>query len=277
MNSKFFIMGAPNAGKSTYLAALWHSINQKENSTVLTLKRMVGDSQYLWCLEQKWLEVEPLERTVIGQEKTELIVFLTNGEDDLELEFPDLSGETFQNMYEDRDMTFEIHDKISRADAVLYFINIENIHVPESIAEMPEDLRTDDGKVIERKPSEHDPTQVQIIDLLQTISEIVHYKKIKLGIILSAWDVLPNFDKINPREYLKERMNMLWQYIEANTNIFNTIVWGVSALGGKIEEIEKLLDIDEPINRIIVKNEHGVISHDITSIIAEMSGETNDR
>lgn len=277
MNSKFFIMGAPNAGKSTYLAALWHSINQKENSTVLTLKRMVGDSQYLWCLEQKWLEVEPLERTVIGQEKTELIVFLTNGEDDLELEFPDLSGETFQNMYEDRDMTFEIHDKISRADAVLYFINIENIRVPESIAEMPEDLRTDDGKVIERKPSEHDPTQVQIIDLLQTISEIVHYKKIKLGIILSAWDVLPNFDKINPREYLKERMNMLWQYIEANTNIFNTIVWGVSALGGKIEEIEKLLDIDEPINRIIVKNEHGVISHDITSIIAEMLGETNDR
>ncbi len=29
MNKNFFIMGAPNAGKSTYLAALWHSINQK--------------------------------------------------------------------------------------------------------------------------------------------------------------------------------------------------------------------------------------------------------
>lgn len=24
MNRKIFIMGAPNAGKSTYLAALWH-------------------------------------------------------------------------------------------------------------------------------------------------------------------------------------------------------------------------------------------------------------
>ena len=30
MNRKIFIMGAPNAGKSTYLAALWHSVIQTE-------------------------------------------------------------------------------------------------------------------------------------------------------------------------------------------------------------------------------------------------------
>ena len=114
MNKKIFIMGAPNAGKSTFLGALWNSVNQKEIHTELTLKKMVGDSQYLYRLEQKWLEVERLERTVIGQEKEKLSVLLTNGVDDLEVEFPDLSGETFQNIYESREISFELWDKISQ-------------------------------------------------------------------------------------------------------------------------------------------------------------------
>ena len=136
MNKKIFIMGAPNAGKSTFLGALWNSVNQKEIHTELTLKKMVGDSQYLYRLEQKWLEVERLERTVIGQEKEKLSVLLTNGVDDLEVEFPDLSGETFQNIYESREISFELWDKISKADAILYFINVEDIHSPEFISEI---------------------------------------------------------------------------------------------------------------------------------------------
>ena len=88
---------------------------------------MTGDLQYLYQLEHKWLEIEQLERTVIGQEKMQLILLLTDGECDLNLEFPDLSGETFQNIYETRELTVELYEKISKADVILYFINIENI------------------------------------------------------------------------------------------------------------------------------------------------------
>ena len=165
-------MGAPNAGKSTFLGALWNSVNQKEIHTELTLKKMVGDSQYLYRLEQKWLEVERLERTVIGQEKEKLSVLLTNGVDDLEVEFPDLSGETFQNIYESREISFELWDKISKADAILYFINVEDIHSPEFISEISPELRQEGVKLKERNPCEDDPTQVQIIDLLQMVLEI---------------------------------------------------------------------------------------------------------
>ena len=58
MNKKLFIMGAPNAGKSTFLAALWHSVNQKDVRTDLTLDRMAGNVNYLQGIEKKWLEVD---------------------------------------------------------------------------------------------------------------------------------------------------------------------------------------------------------------------------
>ena len=45
MNKKIFIMGAPNAGKSTYLAALWYSINQKELKTRISLEKRGNNSQ----------------------------------------------------------------------------------------------------------------------------------------------------------------------------------------------------------------------------------------
>ena len=71
-------------------------------------------------------------------------------------------------------------------------------------------------------------------------------------------------------------MNMLWQYLESNKSVINTKVWGVSAIGGKIEDSEKLLDIEDPIKRNKNKNKKKVISCDLTSIILEMSGDNYD-
>lgn len=280
MNKNFFIMGAPNAGKSTYLAALWHSINQKEVPTILTLDKMIGDVQYLYKLGEKWLEVEQLERTVVGQEIPELSILLTDGNNNLKLEFPDLSGETFQNIYELREMSHTLYEQIKKADVILYFINIGNIYPLQLISELPLNLRntkdttkeTIEEEIEERRPSQDDPTQVQVIDLLQAVSEIKH-NKVKLGIILSAWDLVDIKGEVNPKEFLKKHMNMLWQYIMANSKKFDAKIWGVSALGGKIEEVDKLIAIEEPVNRIMVINEENVVSHDITSIISEMSGE----
>lgn len=272
MNSKIFIMGAPNAGKSTFLGALWSSINQKEVQTALTLKKMIGESQYLYRLEQKWLKVEQLERTAIGQEKEKLSVLLTNGTDDLEMEFPDLSGETFQNIYENREVSFELRDKISAADAILYFINVEDIHSLEFISEISPELRQDEKDVKERKPCVDDPTQVQVIDLIQIVLEI-RKKRTKIGIVFSAWDLVETSEQNDVRAFLKNRMNMLWQYLESNKCKIDTRIWGVSAFGGKIEDAEKLLEVEDPIKRIRIVSEQKETSCDLTSIILEISGD----
>lgn len=271
MNKNLFIMGAPNAGKSTFLAALWHSINQKDVHTDLTLVRMTGDANYLCGIEQKWIEVENLERTVIGQEQENLSILLTNGDIELELEFPDLSGETFQNIYENREMSMALKEKIENSDAILYFVNVEDIHSPEFISDIEPQYRQDGDKIQLRSAGKDDPSQVQIIDLLQVILEIK--KKVNLGIVCSAWDLVDSTESMDVNLFLKNRMNMLWQYLEANKNVYNTKLWGVSAQGGKIDESDRLLDIDEPIKRIKIVNDKRVTSCDLTSIILEMSGE----
>lgn len=248
---------------------------QTEMPIKFKLKRMEKDTQYLYSLEKKWLAVEPLERTVIGQEVSELTLLLTDGNQDLEVEFPDLSGETFQNIYENREMSQHLYQKICDANAILYFINVENIYHGQLISEVSEEIRNaGQEEYRERKPSQDDPTQIQIIDLLQAIAEIKR-SQVKLGIIFSAWDLIDDMENVNPRKYLKNNMNMLWQYLEANCRKFDTVIWGVSALGGKLDDFEELLDIEDPITRIKVINENKSISHDVTSIIAEMSGETN--
>lgn len=270
MNKKLFIMGAPNAGKSTFLAALWHSVNQKNVDTKLKLKHMKGDVNYLYGIEKKWLEVEQLERTVIGQEQDNLSIILTDGVNDLELEFPDLSGETFQSIYQSREMTLDLKKKIYEADAILYFVNVEDIHNPVFISDLSMECRQDSQDMEKRMACEDDPTQVQIIDLLQSVLDIK--KKVNLGIIFSAWDLVTE-DKEDVLFYLKRHLNMLWQYLEANGKIFHTNIWGVSAFGGSFDAAEELLDIEEPINRIMVLNEMKEISNDLTTIIGEMSGE----
>lgn len=110
-----------------------------------------------------------------------------------------------------------------------------------------------------------------MIDLLQAILDIK--KNVKLAIIFSAWDLVDSIEHDNVDLYLKKHMNMLWQYLQANKNVYHTKLWGVSALGGKIDESEKLLDIEEPIKRIEIINDKKEKSCDLTSIILEMSGE----
>ena len=239
---------------------------------------MDKDTQYLYTLEKKWLAVEPLERTAIGQEVSDITLLLTDGSQDLVVEFPDLSGETFQNIYEHRSISKSLYEKIQEADAILYFINVDNIYHEELIAEVPPQLRkTETSTFKERKPSQDDPTQIQVIDLLQIIAQIKR-KKIKLGIIFSAWDLVDREKEYmaDPYEYLKKKMYMLWQYLEANGQRFDTAIWGVSALGGKVEEAEELLDIEDPVMRIKVVGEDGCKSHDITSIIAKILGDADE-
>lgn len=277
-----FIMGLPNAGKTTYLAALWYSLVHSQNQNLIKLKSM-GNDQYLYSLSKRWANVEKLDRTLQGHEKINISINVVDNEgNEYDMRFPDMSGETFQSQYENRKISTDIADYIGQANGILMFINVDEIKEPNFIAQIDEELRPPENqgggevKSVKRDPKKDDPTQVQIIELLQFVEFIRKNQSTNLGVVLSAWDLVREINlDITPEVYLMDRMNMLWQYLQSKSGVFNTIFWGVSALGGRYEKEDKLLDISEPMDRILVVNNKNEVYHDITSLIFQIVGGRN--
>lgn len=279
---KCFIMGLPNAGKTTYLAALWYSLNNALQNTMIKLYAM-EDAKYLADLSKKWINAEKLDRTKLGYEKTNILIDIVSKNSNIfKLQFPDLSGETFQNQYERREISNELIENIISADGILMFINISDVKDITFISEVPSELifLIEDKVKIEpitiRNPKQDDPVQVQVIELLQFVKLFKNNNPTNLGIILSAWDLAKDLGiDSTPEEYVKKKMNMLWQFIISNSTSFVTSFWGVSAQGGKLENEEELLNYPEPMDRIIVVDNNGDIYHDITMPIYKIVGGDN--
>lgn len=259
-------MGLPGAGKTTFLAALWHSINNNSVETKLKLNKIVN-GQYLAHLSQKWVDAEPLERTVPSNEQKDICInlIMPNGKT-FDLFLPDLSGETFQKQYEQREISEELVEYIKAADAIIFFIHVDGVKplgfIPEHFTNLPE---SNCVQQLIRKPQKHDPLQIQTIELLQFVFELRKYEKINVGIVFSAWDLAKQVDsEITPEKFLFDHMNMLWQFCNSNSDILYYSLWGISAQGGKLDDRDALLDKHFPIERIIVEDCNGNKGCDIT-------------
>lgn len=272
--NKCFIMGLPNAGKTTFLAALWYVIYNGENNAQLELLRIEGNANYLARLSSQWLECKPLARTKRGEEKKEITIYLTDNKENYTLQFPDLSGETFQNWYTQRKVEDSLAVQVQEANSILFFINVKDVVEPYLINDANQYL--DDGAAENvghpRNKIKDDPVSVQIIELLQFISILKKTQSIKLGIVFSAWDLIER-DTRRPEEYAKQELPLLWQFLKTNTNYFEVSYWGLSALGGSIEDTEKLLSYASPYERLKVVDNDMKETHDITSIMYKMIGE----
>lgn len=278
-----FIMGLPDAGKTTYLAALWYSLNLQDR-TVLSLKEYTGDHKYLAKISETWLDAEKVSRTTIQSEQKILPLLLKDHyNQQFEISFPDLSGESFQKQYSIREIDKDLEKYILYSNGILLFINPNIIKEPWLISEFNYKNRHSDNisdeKIPTRNPISDDPTDVQLVELLQFIHFIKDCNHKKLGIIISAWDVITKYDK--PENFVKAQLPFLWQYLYCNSTIFDTFYYGVSAQGGPLEteaDSAKLSDFDDPIDRILVIDNDGNKCNDITlplwETLKENEGET---
>lgn len=273
----YFIMGYPETGKTTYLAALWHSLlNAKASDDISYEVSNIGDSTYLSSLSQTWVNAVPLARTVSGNEQRDIVIKIKEKKNDsiYELRFADLSGETFTDIYVYRKIEKDIFERIKKADGFLLFVNIGKIKKPALISNLEvsfaDEEQTEESS--QRNPAKDDSDCIKIIDLIQNVQKINENEIIKLSVVLSAWDLAVK--DITPEEYIRQEMNILWQFLQSNHSSINTKIWGVSAQGGDLAtEADTLRDLESPLDRIKVVSECGKLSKDIILPIKELSGE----
>jgi hypothetical protein len=95
------------------------------------------------------------------------------------------------------------------------------------------------------------PTQVQLVDLLQSIVYLREGRGCPCSIVVSAWDeVVPFYNE--PGEWFSDRLPLLDQYIATNSDTFPTKIFGLSAQGGRLPDDEKRLLALTPMERIMV-------------------------
>lgn len=284
-----FIVGLPSAGKTSFLAALAYSLEQWETPTCLRWEQFSGNQRYLAKLAETWCAGSQVPRTMLDtqQESLRLDLIDTNG-GAYDVAFPDLSGETFQAQYMDREIRQSLAETVQNSGSFLLFLNPGKIVEPALIADLPSDTRhsKDAENVLESKPRKRDPlyddaTAVQLVVLLQDFLALRKGRWFPLGVVVSAWDIVKDDYRL-PQDFVKQHLPLLWQYLVSNNDVLFARYYGVSAQGGSLqspEEAERLVEEfeDQPLNRILVVNESGVISHDITMPLWEiMNAQTEE-
>ncbi len=278
------ICGFPESGKTTYLAALWHLVTARADQISLRFESLRnGDSSHLNELAARWRDGLTQIRTDIRSRQLVSMNLLDSSNVPLRLSFPDLSGESYRVMFEDRECAPAVAEILSRGEGMLFFVHADRIrhpHLVVSIVSQSNALGTSIplGQEVAWSPNLA-PTQVQIVDLLQLLRlPPLQVRLQRIAIVLSAWDKVAD-ERRTPEEFLREQLPLLDQYLRSGADGWLWRVYGVSAQGADYEkENEKLSDsqlkklqdlraLDEPSMRIQVVSESSE-SRDLTEPIA---------
>lgn len=287
-------LGLPATGKTTYLAAFWHCAFAADVDDALSLVRMDGDSTYLNELRERWVRAEELDRTQISAQQFPRMVLRSQQEPEFSLTFPDLSGEAVREALRSRRLPPELATVIHSATGILLFVHAEKTQVAASIPRLePDDLlnieeRAEVGTGSGAPPgptlgdvlagvspqpalssesvaasfdADDIPTDVSLVDLLQSLVARHGSPIARLGVVISAYDLVT--DGRTPAAWLQDELPLLWQALSYGEFVQEWAVWGVSAQGGSLKESGKLLEADRPTSRIkVIRGDSS--SNDIT-------------
>jgi GTPase SAR1 family protein len=66
---EILVMGLPEAGKTTFIAALWHVISTKEIPSELQMAELQPSRDHLNSISKRWRECVAVERTIQGKDR----------------------------------------------------------------------------------------------------------------------------------------------------------------------------------------------------------------
>ncbi len=266
---KLLMVGLPSTGKTTYLGAFWNAIEKSKNAHSVKLADVLPDDRiYLNSLRDDWLRYEVLGRTQDDETRHPPLSVIFGDGKVVSLSFPDISGETFRDIVESRHWPVEFGDVIEGVTELMMFIHPDyvkdsptHLEFAKLTGKLPENLST--GKSATRKKTQEFEewtakiisTQMKNIEILQLLtSNRANTNVRKIGIVISAWDRVVSME-MSPPEYLEKEMPMLSQFLEANSDIWECRIFGVSAQGGDYgekDDLDRMTNFTDPLARPII-------------------------
>lgn len=291
------ILGLPSSGKTTYLAALWHVLTDSSGETALKLKNLLsGNIEHLNEIATRWRDAQEQKRTEIGGSRVVSINMTDKQGSAVTVSFPDVPGEAYRRMWEDRDVDDDVV-RLLQCSGVMLFIHADTIKPPRWIIDDIAVAEAMDGGAVELEdetapgaaPTEdpaaegvewharHSPTHVQLVDLLQLLRRRpLDMGPRRIAIMFSAWDKAEG-DELTPAQYLQYKLPLLYQYLTFGPDAWDLEVYGISAQGGEYDseefgakpkgEAAELRKLDDPSDRIKLVGPEGAFT-DVTQPIS---------
>lgn len=288
---KQLVIGLPRTGKTTFIAALGHVVESGEIPTSLQLVEMGDVRDHINATSKDWVGYREVDRTSLYTEKT-VVMKLASPEGDhvTEILFPDMAGESFERHWKDREWSKEYDDLAREASGILLFIHPDKVVEPlgiDSVRQLEAKIDSEGSEeglseshqkadTIELTPWNLDmvPTGVQLVELLQFFMLRPHiYPISRIAIIISAWDKLSDVFT-DPYTWLSASIPLLDQFLKAGRNRVPFRVYGISALGGDLNDendVAWMQNQDQPSDRITVVGDD-CLPHDITAPIKWLMG-----
>jgi hypothetical protein len=275
------IIGLPESGKTTFLAALWHLITERDVETKLQFHKLgAGDVTHLNEIAARWRDAKVQDRTAVGGNRLVSMNLKDATGTPVRVTFPDVPGESYRRMWEERECEPEIAE-ILKAGGVLLFVHADTIRAPKWIVDevalsRSVGLEVPESQIVPWHPRLA-PTQVQLVDLLQLLRmPPLDNGPRKLAIVLSAWDKAEG-EGLAPDAYLTAKLPLVVQYLNTKADGWLWRTYGLSAQGGEYDptdpaaarkpEAEALRRLDRPSTRIRLVST-APETHDLTEPLA---------
>lgn len=236
------LVGLPKAGKTSFVAALWHVVKSEEIEDSLRLSVLGGDDTYLNQIRDAWLDYEEVIRTTQQNEAVPTMHLVDKtGTLKCALSIPDLSGETYLHQWTDREWSDKFTSAAEGASGIIVFLHPNQpLEAPEITPTMrllapltaEEDEPDDDGEQPLWDP-ERAAGIVQLVEVLQFLKWNLK-SPLKIAVIVSAWDLIKS-RYATPEEFIRTRTPLLEQFLRTNYDSLNFTAFGISALGGDLE------------------------------------------
>jgi hypothetical protein len=276
-------MGLQASGKTTFAAALWHLLDSRETKTRLTKGAHVGDFRYLDEIAQAWCEGWQVSRTKVEQfEPVSVYLREPSSGVDVQLQFADLSGESFEKAFATRSCRPAFVDLIKSASGIILFLSadrkIDGVTILDAIdpAERPDEVDEDSSGEAPFVAG-NTPHQVQLVDLLQAMRlPPINKSFLKLAVVVSAWDLST---EVAPEAWVQKRYPLLYQFLTTSIGKAFVRFYGVSAQGASLPtkgdastaERDRLLTLVPASQRIRIVGDEA-LDHDLTAPIHWLSG-----
>lgn len=221
--NKCLVVGLPETGKTSYLAAFWIVERDGTSGHILSFNKRPDNTTYLDDIGNNWLAQAVISRSSTIEK--ELVFNLKHNESGsvIELAIPDFKGERYKRVLQNENPP-EIEKWLSECNGVLFFLPPTRERVfNEEMGVKPK--KGEVKNAIDFSIDEIEPW-IQNIELLRYIHE--EKGDVKISFCVSKWDLMMSKD-MTVKQWIEKEHLFFHTYVEHHFS--NVRFFGVSAQG----------------------------------------------